>query len=183
MKSNRQNPILKLYLVVLCLCIFTGCSNLVLLPDQPQVLIHKSEPQILKITNTHNAPISIIPLNESDPVINIPIDGEAQLKFRVIVVADLKQPQSLRPQWFEIASSYLIYSEPLDGPGYLKRGPDEVITLDHQKSGAGKEIRINFQRCRQGRGWQNIMAPAAVHPVNSDQIAAIPVRLCPQLDN
>ena len=183
MKSLRQNHIAKLYLIGLYVFIFIGCSNLVWLPDQPQVLLHQSEPQILIIKNTHGGPITLIPRNEGDAVVNIAADGEARLKLRVIVVADLKQPESLRPQWFEIASAFMIYTEPLDGPAYLKPGPDEVIMLDHQQPGAGKEIRINFQRCEPGKGWQNMVAPAAEHRVNSDEAEFAPKRLCPQITN
>ena len=183
MKSIPPSYILKLYLIGLSVFIFTGCSNLVWLPDQPQVLLHQSEPQTLIIKNTHGAPISLIARNEDDAVVDIPVDGEARLEFRVIVVADLKQPESLRPQWFEIASAFMVYTEPLDGPAYLRPGPDEVIMLDHQLPGAGKEIRINFQRCEPGKGWQSTVAPAAEYRVNSDEAEFVPKRLCPLIAN
>ena len=183
MKSTRQNHIVKTCLVALYVLIFTGCSNLVQLPDQPQVLKHQSEPQVLIIRNTHGAPISLMPRDEGDPQLQIPVDGEARLKIRVRVVADLKQPESSQPLWFEMASSFMAKTEPVSGPAYLRPGPDEEIMLDHQKPGAAKKILINFKGCEEGKGWLDVIAQEAEHTVDSNDAEFAPVRLCPRITN
>lgn len=167
--------------VFLLIIMISGCGNFIIIPEQPQLLLKRSKTQTLIIKNTHGVPLTILGCEKDDPVITIPIDGEANLKFSVVVVVDLKRPSSWRPKWFEMAGTSLIYAEPVNGPCHLKPGPDSIIMLNSQQPGKGNEIRLNFQNCETGRGWKDVVAPAANHFIDSSQIAGMPVRICPSV--
>jgi hypothetical protein len=166
-------------LLVLAILIIAGCGKVVVIPQQPQLLLNHSETQTLVIRNTHGVPLTVLGCKPDGPEITIPVNGEVNLKFTVIAVMDLKQPSSWRPRWFEMAGTSLIYAEPVDGPCYLRPGPDSIIMLHHQQPGKGNQIRLNFHGCELGRGWEDIEAPAGIHLVDSNQIAGIPARICP----
>jgi hypothetical protein len=160
----------------------SACGSVVVLPEQPKVLLSRSQPQTLSIENTHGSPVRVLPCNPGDPAIDIPAGGTVSLEFRVLVAADLKPVESRwYPRWFEVEDTALLFTEAVDGPCFLKAGVDSVIELQHQAAGRGNEIRLNFRRCPRGDDWRSGNAPAATFSVSSDQIAGIPIRLCPKL--
>ncbi len=160
----------------------SGCGTVVVLPDEPKVLLRKSEPQQLTIINTHGGPISILPCKEGDAKIGISNGDTISLGFQMVTVADLVKPEtSWYPRWFEITGTYMLFPEPINTSCYMKPGPDIVIDLEHNIPGRSNKIRMNFQRCRPGMGWGDIKAPPATFNINSNQPAGIPIRLCPKV--
>lgn len=154
-----------------------GCGRVVVLPDQPQVLLRESERQTLVVQNTGDLRVALRSCTPGGPEISLVPGESTEIGFRVLSIMDIEH-RSGQP-WFVPAGSSVNYLKQTGETCYVQHeGLDAVLTLGFPDA-TSEIIRLSINGCPEGGDWVDVTAPPARHEVGTEVMPGVPFSLCP----